>query len=276
MSDIKEAMRLIGGVAPSPEQVRRVQSIAHSLGIPNNDPLMMQYVALDCYFGVFSELPEKINKVVNDSVKTAERAADLVVTDASRKVQSVVAGNLAPLASVAFAEGVRKYIDRLENEAANSAQIRAMPIALGAVAIAVLVGLGIGWGGGTWARSASDEKLITAAAASQAAVSGQLEKKDLTTVAAIADMKSETDSKIAEIKADSKKTIENLSAAKTWYTTPEGQLAYKFFTAGGGNTAAKCEGINWEIRNVAAGKFCVPRVDGIFGWKDGSVGWKIP
>lgn len=71
MSDVKEAMQLIGGVTPTPEQVRRVQSIAHSLGIPNNDPLMMQYVALDCYFGVFSELPEKMKKAAEAVAKEA-------------------------------------------------------------------------------------------------------------------------------------------------------------------------------------------------------------
>ena len=70
MSNVQEAMQLIGGKAPSADQVHRVQAIAHSLGIPNNDPMMMQYVALDCYFGVFSELPEKM-KLAAETVSKA-------------------------------------------------------------------------------------------------------------------------------------------------------------------------------------------------------------
>ena len=88
MSDIKEAMRLIGGVSPSPEQVRRVQAIAHSLDIPNNDPMMMLYVALDCYTGVFSELPEKMKKAAGDAAKNAADQSTIAVNTAVAKAVS--------------------------------------------------------------------------------------------------------------------------------------------------------------------------------------------
>ena len=90
MSDIKEAMRLIGGVAPSPEQVRKVQAIAHSLDIPKNDPMMMLYVALDCYTGVFSELPEKMQKaakaVAKEAAESTKHQVSLGLVEAIRKM----------------------------------------------------------------------------------------------------------------------------------------------------------------------------------------------
>lgn len=59
MSDIKTAMKLIGGVEPTPQQVQRVQAIAHSLGFQANDPMMGILIALDVYHGAFNALPAK-------------------------------------------------------------------------------------------------------------------------------------------------------------------------------------------------------------------------
>lgn len=277
MSDIREAMRLIGGVAPSPEQVRRVQSIAHSLGIPNNDPMMMQYVALDCYFGVFSELPNKVNDAVNNAAKVAERNANLVVNDASKKVQSVVAESLTPLASVAFDKGVKRYIDQIKSEANDNARTKTLPIAIGAVAAVLCVGVAIGWAAGAWSRSDSDAALIASATVAKNTVVAQLAQKDAEHAAELAATQKIHSETIARLQADQAAVIANVNAAAKWAGTPEGQLAYKFFTTGSGAAAAKCQSKYWSLGKTPEGeKLCVPQYKGIFGWSEGTIGWVIP
>lgn len=71
MADVRTAIGLISGGEPSPQQVQRVQAIAHSLDIPNNDPLLPILIALDSYHGVFSELPTKMQKAADAVTKEA-------------------------------------------------------------------------------------------------------------------------------------------------------------------------------------------------------------
>jgi hypothetical protein len=75
MTDIKGAMKLIGGVEPTPQQVQRVQAIAHSLGIAQNDPMLSILIALDCYHGVFSDLPTKSKELAHTVALTASTQA---------------------------------------------------------------------------------------------------------------------------------------------------------------------------------------------------------
>ncbi|MDO8291050.1 MAG: hypothetical protein Q7T44_17685 [Parvibaculum sp.] len=71
MADVRKAISLISGGEPTPHQVQRVQAIAHSLDIANNDPLLPILVALDQYHGVFGELPEKMRKAADAVAKAA-------------------------------------------------------------------------------------------------------------------------------------------------------------------------------------------------------------
>ena len=266
MSDLRNGMKSISGNDPTPEQIARITGLAHDFDIPKNDAMFPILVMLDLYHGAFSALPKKVNDAVNNSVKTAERAADLVVNDASKKVQTIVAGSLTPLAEAAFEKGVKKYIDQIDGEAGEHAKSKALPVAIATVAISVLVGIGLGWAGGTWARSSSDERLIAAATASQAAVAGQLAQKDAEAAAVVANLKAEQAAAIA-----------NLSAAKGWAGTAEGQLAYKFFTVGSGVMAAKCQGEHWTIGETGnKEKLCIPQHKTWSGWKEGGTGWVIP
>lgn len=85
MSDIQKAMELIGGVAPTPEQTQRVQAIAHSLGIAQNDPMLSILIALDVYHGVFSSLSTKAKELAHNAAVAAsaeaKSAADRTVTE---------------------------------------------------------------------------------------------------------------------------------------------------------------------------------------------------
>lgn len=77
MSDIQKAMELIGGVAPTPEQTQRVQAIAHSLGIAQNDPMLSILIALDVYHGVFSDLPNKVIELAQSAAVAASTQAKI-------------------------------------------------------------------------------------------------------------------------------------------------------------------------------------------------------
>ena len=259
-------MKSISGNDPTPEQIARVIGIAHNFDIPKNDAMFPIMVMMDQYHGVFSELPDKINKAVNNSVKSAERAADLIVNDASKKVQTIVAGSLEPLASAAFDKGVKQYIDLLDSEATSAARFKTIIVAIATVAAVFVVGVMLGWTGGTWTQSDADATAIAAAAVAQKTVAGQLAQKDAEAAVAIANLKTEHAA-----------TIANLSAAKGWAGTAEGQLAYKFFTVGSGAAAAKCQGEHWTIGKTGKGeKLCMPQIDGLTGWKEGGTGWVIP
>ena len=266
MTDLRNAMKLISGNEPTPEVIARITAIAHDFDIPKNDAMLPILVMLDQYHGAFSELPKRVNDAVNSTVKSAERAADLVVNDASKKVQTVVASSLEPLAAAAFERGVKRYIDLIDGEAAKKAHARTMPIAAALAAVLLSVGVGLGWAGGTWSRSDSDATELAEAEIAQKTVAARLAQKDAEAGAMIANLK-------AELAAESV----NLNAAKNWASTAEGQLAYKFFTFGSGSMAAKCQGEHWTLGRSAKGdKLCMPQHSTIFGWRDGTSGWVIP
>lgn len=266
MSDLRSGMKSISGNDPTPEQIARITGIAHNFDIPKNDAMFPIMVMLDQYHGAFSELPQKVNDAVNNAVKMAERAANLVVNDASKKVQTIVADSLTPLAKDAFEKGVKQYIEQIDSQSTSDAKFKAIPVAIATVAIAVFIGVGLGWAGGTWARSDADATLIASAALSQKTVESQLAQKDAEAAATIANLKTEQAA-----------TIANLSAAGRWAGTAEGQLAYKFFTVGGGTMAAKCQGEHWTLGKTGEGeKLCVPQYETWSGWKDGKMGWVIP
>lgn len=264
MSDIRNGIKSISGNDPTPEQIARITGIAHDFDIPKNDAMFPIMVMLDQYHGAFSELPKKVNDAVNNSVTAAERAADLVVNDASKKVQTIVASSLTPLAEAAFEKGIKKYMHQIDAEAESAAWYKTMPVAIAAVAIAVLVGIGLGWAGGTWARSDADATAIAAAAVAQRTVASQLAQKD-------------AEAAVAALKTEQAAAIANLSAARGWAGTAEGQLAYKFFTLGSGAIAARCQAKHWTVGKTAQGqKLCIPQYEKLTGWTEGNEGWVIP
>lgn len=263
---LRDSIEQLTGKKVTDQHIQKILAVASGMEIRQDDPMLLLFLVLDHYTGLFNETPEKINLAVNNSVKAAERAADLVVNDASKKVQTIVAGSLEPLAEKAFNEGAKKYIDWLESEAQSSARTKTMPVAIAAAAGVLLVGIGLGWGGGTWARSDADATAIASAAVAQKTVASQLAQKD-----------AEAAATIANLKVEQAATIANLSAASRWAGTAEGQLAYKFFTVGSGAVAAKCQQAHWTIGESGKGeKLCLPQHKTWSGWEVGGSGWVIP
>lgn len=263
---LRDSIEQLTGQKVTDQHIQKILAVASGMEIRQDDPMLLLFLVLDHYNGLFKETPEKINLAVNNSVKAAERAADLVVNDASKKVQTIVAGSLEPLASAAFDKGVKQYMGQINGKAASAARSKTMPIAIAAVAAVFVVGMLSGLGLGIYGRSDADESLIAAAAVSQQTVASQLAKKDAEAAAAIANLKTEQAA-----------TIANLSAASRWAGTAEGQLAYKFFTVGSGLIAAKCQDKHWTLGKTGIGeKLCVPQHETWSGWKDGGSGWVIP
>jgi len=82
VSDTRAAIRLIAGVEPTPEQVRRVQAIAHSLDIPASDAMMPILIMLDTYHGAFSALPQKALNAAKAAAENATAQSTLAINTA--------------------------------------------------------------------------------------------------------------------------------------------------------------------------------------------------
>lgn len=130
MSDIKPAMKLIGGIEPTPEQVQRVLSIAHSLGIPDNDPMLPILIALDAYHGAFSSLPAK-----------AQTAANVAATGAAEQSKAAVNEAIAK-AILNLSPQVGKAIEKVAGEVADVGKVKWIG---GVTVIAVLALTLSGW-----------------------------------------------------------------------------------------------------------------------------------
>lgn len=106
MANVREALKLIGGTDPTPEQIQRIQAIAHALDIPAHDAMFPILVALDSYHGIFTRFPDEVAKKNKKSADdSAEEAADL----AKNKIEVAVA-ELVPSISGPLAEAVGRAV----------------------------------------------------------------------------------------------------------------------------------------------------------------------
>jgi hypothetical protein len=112
MGEIKigQAIKLITGEEPTPEQVHRILAIAHSLDIPGNDAMLAILAALDIYHGAFSSLPANVSRACDE---VAERSAKNASEQAQAKMNSAVA-LLVPTVERAVEKAARDTIDRIQ------------------------------------------------------------------------------------------------------------------------------------------------------------------
>ncbi len=102
MANVREALKLIGGTDPTPEQIQRIQAIAHALDIPAHDAMFPILVALDSYHGVFTRLPDEVAKKNKKSADdSAENAAELAKNKVEAAVAELIPGISGPLAEAA-------------------------------------------------------------------------------------------------------------------------------------------------------------------------------
>jgi len=110
MANLPEAMKLITGTEPTPEQIQRVQAIAHSLDMSMKDAMFPILVALDQYHGIYTRLPGEVAASTKD-LTTA--AANNAATQAQAAVNKAVAG-LVPSVEKAVADAAAKAVKRVE------------------------------------------------------------------------------------------------------------------------------------------------------------------
>lgn len=112
-NDPRKAMQLIGGVEPSREQIQRVQAIAHSLGIGENDAMLPILIALETYHSSFSTMPKQAADIAGNLLgkfkETAEMQHRSAVSQANTLMQKTVGElvkDLAPTVQKTLAAAV--------------------------------------------------------------------------------------------------------------------------------------------------------------------------
>ena len=88
MADLREAIKQITGKEPSPEQINRIQAIAHALDIPQGDAMFPILATLDIYYGTFTELPASMEASANKIAEKAERDTQGRIAAASAELVS--------------------------------------------------------------------------------------------------------------------------------------------------------------------------------------------
>ena len=110
MANVREALKLIGGTDPTPEQIQRIQAIAHALDIPAHDAMFPILVALDSYHGIFTRFPDEVAK---KNKKSADDSAQNAASQAQSKVNAAVA-DLVPSISDAVSEAAGSAVRRIQ------------------------------------------------------------------------------------------------------------------------------------------------------------------
>ena len=110
MANLPEAMKLITGTEPTPEQIQRVQAIAHSLDMSMKDAMFPILVALDQYHGIYTRLPGEVAASTKD-LTTA--AANNAATQAQAAVNKAVAA-LVPSVENAVSKAAASAVKRIQ------------------------------------------------------------------------------------------------------------------------------------------------------------------
>lgn len=88
MADLREAIKQITGKEPTPEQINRIQAIAHALDIPQNDAMFPILATLDIYYGTFTRLPASMEASAHKIAEKAERDTQGRISAASAELVS--------------------------------------------------------------------------------------------------------------------------------------------------------------------------------------------
>lgn len=88
MADLRDAIKQITGKEPSPEQINRIQAIAHALDIPQGDAMFPILATLDIYYGTFTRLPASMEASANKIAEKAERDTQGRIAAASAELVS--------------------------------------------------------------------------------------------------------------------------------------------------------------------------------------------
>lgn len=233
MANVPKALQLISGGEVTPEQVQRVQAIAHTLDISSNDPLFPLLIALDTYHGVFSSLPERMSasaKTVVDA--TTQRAGDRAKINIDDAIAKAIIGMTG-----ALNEASRDVVKKVANDVATKERTKWL---VGSLAVACFMFAGFGW----FMHSNGYDSGKNEAAAANAWMttsegqSAQSLFRDSPEIAA-------------------------------WAGTKEAKKAFALSKSGELAVIVNCDRPGWEVEKNEGKKLCVPRADptkGQYGW----------
>jgi len=107
--NMREAIKQITGQEPSPEQIQRIMSIAHTLDIPSGDPMLAIMAIMDAYYGSIATVPKAM-------AEQADKAASVAASKAQQQVNVAVSGLLGTV-SDKIAQVAKESISRTQDRA---------------------------------------------------------------------------------------------------------------------------------------------------------------
>ena len=150
MADIRKGIELVQGREPTPEQIAKIQQVAHSFDIPQNDPLFPFVVFMDVSTGVFTELPGRIVKATN---KAANNAAETAAARATEQVSKAVA-DLIPT--------ITKTVSRETSQAIGNETFTRSCFGMAVSMVLLFVAFAVGWmSGGNFIEAVRQGKLTS-------------------------------------------------------------------------------------------------------------------
>lgn len=142
---ISDGIFELTGKKATSSEIQKLMAIASAMNIKQDDPMMMIFMVLEHYNGLYSAAPDRIKQTVNDTAKDA-------VTNAGAAVNQAVAG-LVPAVEQAVSNAAKTAMIRVQVGASM------ITISLGFVILAMVYVLGYISGSGV--KAAFDTKLLT-------------------------------------------------------------------------------------------------------------------
>lgn len=249
MSDLNKAVQMIAGVPVTPATIQRIQAIAHSLGMSENDAMLPILVMLDTYHGAFSGAPAVVAEAINKASQNVSGVIDAAAiksvareaTNAKQDINAAAVTAVSGLTEVAKQAIIKAGNDiaGVDKENAKAHVIREQTsllkhyavIGAGLVVASLLAGAGIMYG-------ATSAKLYSAKQDVQAAVERAVSAENGSTAAAEAAVSAATQKLSNE--------LETLRASTAWAATKEGILV------------SSCNVQGWRIESYTDGtKMCI-------------------
>ncbi len=251
MSDLNKAVQMIAGVPVTPATIQRIQAIAHSLGMSENDAMMPILVMLDTYHGAFSGAPTVVAEAINKASQNVSGVIDAAanksvareVTNAKQDINSAAVAAVGGLTEVAKQAIIKAGNDiaGVDKENAKAHVIREQTallkhyagIGAALVLVAVLGGAGAMYG-------ATSAKLYSAKQDVQAAVERAVSAENGSATAAAAAV----DTATRKLRDE----LASVRAAARWAGTEDGMLV------------STCQVPGWRIEKYKDGTaICVTR-----------------
>ena len=242
MSDLKTAIHQIAGVDVTPATIQRIQAIAHSLGIAENDAMFPILVMLDTYHGAFSGAPvavatsittaaENIAGVIDAAAKKSVHQEMAVAKNDMREAAVSVFGGLATEARDAIIKAGKDIaaVDKAKAEFLVKIEHTKLMNKFAMLGVAIflaagLAGVGIQYGlsAASIARAGADVR----AAKTQAKAAEALAKEAVDGSAAAAKLAVDLATKTVNTQ------LANLTAKMGWFATKDGSAVLACSVAG--------------------------------------------